>query len=342
MTRVAVIIPFYQRQPGLLSRALRSVEAQVLDASVRLDVVVVDDGSPARVQPELAGVGAGLREVVRVVGRPNGGAAKARNTGLDALSGSAEAVAFLDSDDAWRPLHLARGLHALTAGADFYFANCQTTDGEDWFATRDFDAAKVALLTGGLDGQHAWSSDDALAVLSATYVSPTPSVIYRLEPHRRQRFDERLQGAGEDHLFWLGLAAKSRLCAFSTEIEVDVGRGLNAHLSVDTWSHPQAATLHFDQLLFCNTALIAYGERLRGPHAWAFQRLRADRERYRRLTMRLIMVRFARTGRLSPSLLRRIARQDPACLLAAPAASWRILRRRADPPPRAQPAGGAF
>ena len=45
MPHVAVIIPFYQRQPGLLLRAVRSALSQ---SGCTVDIIVIDDSSPGR------------------------------------------------------------------------------------------------------------------------------------------------------------------------------------------------------------------------------------------------------------------------------------------------------
>jgi succinoglycan biosynthesis protein ExoW len=43
MAKLTVIIPFYQKEPGILERALRSVFAQNFND---FDIIVVDDESP--------------------------------------------------------------------------------------------------------------------------------------------------------------------------------------------------------------------------------------------------------------------------------------------------------
>jgi succinoglycan biosynthesis protein ExoW len=45
---LAVIIPYYQRDPGILRRALDSVRGQDLPAALKVHVYLVDDGSPRR------------------------------------------------------------------------------------------------------------------------------------------------------------------------------------------------------------------------------------------------------------------------------------------------------
>ena len=45
--KCSVIIPYYQREPGVLQRALKSVFAQ---SHADFDVIVVDDSSPLPVE----------------------------------------------------------------------------------------------------------------------------------------------------------------------------------------------------------------------------------------------------------------------------------------------------
>lgn len=113
---ISAVIPTYDRAP-LIARAIESA----LDQSRPPDeIVVVDDGSrdgtAAAVAPYL--------DRVRYVRQDNAGSSAARNTGV------AEAlhpwIAFLDSDDVWRPDHLRLVDAAITAtggAARFYFGD---------------------------------------------------------------------------------------------------------------------------------------------------------------------------------------------------------------------------
>ena len=90
--KISVIMPVYDAK-DLLPLAARSVLAQTHQ---NLELILVDDGSPN-------GCGAvcdALAETdprVRVIHKPNGGAARARNAGLDAATGAS--IGFVDSDD---------------------------------------------------------------------------------------------------------------------------------------------------------------------------------------------------------------------------------------------------
>lgn len=109
---VSVIIPVYNRA-ATIGAALRSALDQEGPA---LEVVLVDDGSTDALAAALAPFRADPRlTVLRHPARR--GAAAARNTAIAAARGAW--LAFLDSDDAWRPGKLAAQLAALDeAGPD--------------------------------------------------------------------------------------------------------------------------------------------------------------------------------------------------------------------------------
>ena len=110
-SRIAIIIPHYQRQAGLLPKALASAFAQTIADEIH--VFVVDDGSPISADEEIAKHPEFPRQQLTVVRQPNGGAGSARNHGLNLVAPGTLFVAFLDSDDAWYPAHLANALQIL-------------------------------------------------------------------------------------------------------------------------------------------------------------------------------------------------------------------------------------
>jgi hypothetical protein len=102
---VTVILPAYN-QAGYLADALDSALAQT---TKDFELVVVDDGSTDETPAVIAGYGRRLR----AIHQPNAGLAAARNSGIAAARG--RWLAFLDSDDRWRPEYLATMLAALAA-----------------------------------------------------------------------------------------------------------------------------------------------------------------------------------------------------------------------------------
>jgi glycosyltransferase involved in cell wall biosynthesis len=115
---VSVVIPTYDRA-DLLREAVESVLAQTLPAS---EIVVVDDGSvdhTPRVVDDLRKQGAPL---VYMQGPHTNNRGESRNRGVAAAS--CALIAFLDSDDLWRPRRLERQLDALDLAPDAGFAFC--------------------------------------------------------------------------------------------------------------------------------------------------------------------------------------------------------------------------
>ncbi|MDX6689284.1 MAG: hypothetical protein QOG15_741 [Solirubrobacteraceae bacterium] len=101
---VSVVIPTKDRW-HLVPRAASSALAQL---DVRVEVIVVDDGSRTQSPSELPGSREGRLRLLRHE-RPEG-QARARNTGIAAARG--EWVAFLDDDDLWAPDKLRAQLEA--------------------------------------------------------------------------------------------------------------------------------------------------------------------------------------------------------------------------------------
>ncbi|WP_133412049.1 glycosyltransferase family 2 protein [Vallicoccus soli] len=105
---VSVVMPVRDRA-GTVGAAVASVLAQTLRD---WELVVVDDGSTDG-SAHAAGRAAAGDGRVRVVRRAAGGVGAARNAGLALCRGTW--VAWLDSDNAWRPEHLRACLAALVA-----------------------------------------------------------------------------------------------------------------------------------------------------------------------------------------------------------------------------------
>ncbi|TWI46025.1 succinoglycan biosynthesis protein ExoW [Pseudoduganella flava] len=241
---VAVVIPYFQRRPGILARALRSVIAQT--AHARLDVIVVDDGSPVPAADEVAQLPEAQRGAIRVIRQRNAGPAAARNNALDHVTPDTEFVAFLDSDDMWEPEHLANALRALDAGYDFYFADfyqLNQTVGAFERAGR-IEPARHALLPGERH-LHVYQADMQAQILGGNVIG-TPTVVYRFRSLRTLRFREEFVYAGEDYLFWLDLSRMTDRIAFSSAREVVCGDGVNVFSGSGWGTEKSLIRLHYE------------------------------------------------------------------------------------------------
>ena len=115
---VSVILPTSNR-PERLGTALWSALTQTHS---RLEVIVVDDASTTRVDDVVGSVAAGDSRVKLLRRDVNGGAAAARNTGLEQAQG--DLIAFLDDDDRWNAEKLARQAAYLEAHPDVGIVTC--------------------------------------------------------------------------------------------------------------------------------------------------------------------------------------------------------------------------
>lgn len=124
---VSVVIPTYNRA-RTIGKAIDSVLAQSFQD---LEVIVVDDGS----QDDTSEVLSRFGSRIRLIRQENCGVSAARNAGIREARG--KWIAFLDSDDEWRPEKLARQMDCLKKySTKVCFTRCVTGQGE---AIRDID-----------------------------------------------------------------------------------------------------------------------------------------------------------------------------------------------------------
>jgi succinoglycan biosynthesis protein ExoW len=222
---VGVIIPFYQKECGILARALNSIAHQV--ARVRIRVIIVDDASPVPAESEVALCPdlSGLE--VRIVHQPNGGPGAARNAGLALLPDDTDFVAFLDSDDEWTPHHIERAAVALGAGYDFYFSNFYQPAAKVGAFERAgrINPSEHECLPIGVN-LYAFRGDMVHQIVVGNVIG-TPCVVFSLAAFPDIRFRTEYRRAGEDYLCWLEFARRGARFAFSSEPEVICGRGVN-------------------------------------------------------------------------------------------------------------------
>ena len=181
---LSVIIPTYNRA-ALVPEAVASVLAQTWRD---FEVLVVDDASTDGTAAALAAFGSRIR-LLRHAFRL--GVAAARNLGISAARG--QWLAFLDSDDLWRPEKLARQMAYLAGHPELVL--CQT---EETWERRGLkvNQPRSHRKIGG------WIFFPSLA---RCLVSPSAVVLNRTVFEEHGGFDENLPAA-EDYDLWLRLS----------------------------------------------------------------------------------------------------------------------------------------
>lgn len=223
---VAVVIPYYQREPGILRKALFSVFAS--EGVENVHILVIDDGSPVSAKSELAEIGT-TRFPVTLIQQENSGPGGARNTGLENLPDNVDYIAFLDSDDIWSNKHLHNAVVALTSGYDVYFCNHVQLGGE----TSAFErAGKInTSLHKTISAQadlHAYQGDMFNQIITGNIIG-TSTVVFSKQKFANVRFRTDLTTAGEDYLFWLELSHRGAHFAFGSTPSVFYGKGVNVY-----------------------------------------------------------------------------------------------------------------
>lgn len=249
MRAVGVVIPYFQEEKGLLRRALESVAAQELPADVRLDVMVVDDGSPVPAWEEVDGFNAPPWVELTITAQANAGPAAARNSALDRLSEkNADYVAFLDSDDIWYAEHLATALEQLRH-SDFHFANVDE-DERDFFSYAEYIGQHHRRDGGGSyhPPTRTVTGNEAFRALLRQCFVHTSQVVYDFGKWPGIRFATDQRHAGEDLLFWLELSRKSDRISYSASPMGARGRGVSLYRGALSWDSPRALDSLIDGL----------------------------------------------------------------------------------------------
>jgi glycosyltransferase involved in cell wall biosynthesis len=171
---VSVIIPVYKRVE-YLSQAIESALGQT---HPRVEVIVVDDGSPVDPGPVTERFGSR----VRLIRKSNGGLSSARNAGMAQAAG--EYVSFLDDDDYLEP----DALETLLAGL-------QATPGAVWAAgTYAYVEADGRLRA--VKPRRRYESGDVYPPMIFNNLMGAPSVVL-------VRADSMRAVGGFDETFWL-------------------------------------------------------------------------------------------------------------------------------------------
>ena len=242
---IGIVIPFYQKETGLLRRAIASVASQQGERDWH--IYVVDDGSPVPAEDEIRDFPSDLTRRIQVLSQKNAGPGAARNFALDAMPANIPAVAFLDSDDIWCPQHLDNVRTSLAAGADFYFADHRRDeDQETRFAQCGFRANGTRITASNANLR--WC-DAAMLFRAIIQRSPvgTSTVALRRSSIGNKRFLPSFRAAGEDSIFWLELLTPDIRIACGHDNEVRYGRGVSI-FNHRSWGDARSVLTTLDQM----------------------------------------------------------------------------------------------
>lgn len=90
--KISIIVPIYKVEQ-FIDKCIDSIVNQSYN---NLEIILIDDGSPDRC-PEICDEWAKKDSRIKVIHKENGGAASARNAGLEIATG--DYIGFVDSDD---------------------------------------------------------------------------------------------------------------------------------------------------------------------------------------------------------------------------------------------------
>lgn len=130
---VSVIMPAYNAAPFIEEAVFSVLNQSISD----LELIVIDDCSKDRTPDILRGLADRDGRIRVVVNDENMGVARTRNRGLSLFRG--EYVAFLDSDDYWKPRMLEKMLdRAKETGADIIYCSYELVDEQGAKVCNDF------------------------------------------------------------------------------------------------------------------------------------------------------------------------------------------------------------
>jgi glycosyltransferase involved in cell wall biosynthesis len=203
--RVSVVIPAY-RCAGTIGQTIQSLLRQTRRPD---EIIVVDDGSPDDVEAALHD----YRGAVRVLHKSNGGAASARNVGIDACRGNF--VAFVDADDLWHSTKLESqlgifGRHPEVGLVSGRYLIKDGTTVTEWPPVRDMPYGRVLRAQGA-------------EIFELAMMVWTSAVIFRRDVLCDERFDTSLPIA-EDRDLWVRLVGRAPLYLQADLVATLIGR----------------------------------------------------------------------------------------------------------------------
>jgi glycosyltransferase involved in cell wall biosynthesis len=206
---VAILIPAYNATP-FIGETIASVAAQELMPD---QIVLVDDGSTDGTAAVAAEAASAHGLEMEIVTRPNGGAAAARNVGIERLR--TDLVAFLDADDVLLPHHLALLVGAFQRHPELVLCFGDAAEFDEQGPLRPSLIAGALALPFDLDddGLRLIRGSAFASLLGGNYI-PTSGHVVSVRALRDEKgFDETLT-TSEDRELLLRLACRGRFAYY--------------------------------------------------------------------------------------------------------------------------------
>lgn len=209
---ISVIIPTYNRC-DLLKRAINSVIKQTITPK---EIIIVDNGSTDQTYQMVSSL---FPEINYFIEKKRGVSA-ARNKGI--LESKSKWIAFLDSDDAWKPTKLEKQMEYSLFNQDKY--RIIHTD-ETWYRNKKFlNQLKKHKKSGGNIFKNS---------LQLCCISPSSVVLKKQIFEEYGLFDENLEVC-EDYDMWIRITSKEEVGFLDSPLVSKYG-GHSDQLSKKFW-----------------------------------------------------------------------------------------------------------
>ena len=209
---ISVIIPTYNRC-DLLKRAINSVIKQTITPK---EIIIVDNGSTDQTYQMVSSL---FPEISYFIEKKRGVSA-ARNKGI--LESKSKWIAFLDSDDAWKPTKLEKQMEYSVFNQDKY--RIIHTD-ENWYRNKKFlNQLKKHKKSGGNIFKNS---------LQLCCISPSSVVLKKQIFEEYGLFDENLEVC-EDYDMWIRITSKEEVGFLDSPLVLKYG-GHSDQLSKKFW-----------------------------------------------------------------------------------------------------------
>ena len=217
---ISVVIPNYNRE-NLIVEALESVKAQDYRP---IELIVVDDGSTdnsVTVVKDWIKNNESKNFYGLLIEQENKGGNVARNTGISYAS--AEYIAFLDSDDLWKPGKLSKQLDVLIN---------EVSAGAVYCGLEHVEAQTAKLIS---TSNRTYAQGNILSqILISDITAPTSCYMVKSKVFKKVgSFDEELQ-ARQDWDMWIRIASKYNIFAIEENLV-----SYRHHTGERTASNPQ-------------------------------------------------------------------------------------------------------